>query len=293
MATGTTFRTRFAPSPTGYLHEGHAFSAHKAFSAASEAGGECLLRIEDIDQTRCRPDYEAAIYEDLHWLGFDWPSPVRRQSDHFSDYRKALSRLQKLGLTYRCFLTRKDVNELVEQKGIAVSPAGLHPFPAPESVMSEDEIQSRLARRQSFVWRLSLPACRDYLGEEYDRLSFIEEGDAPGAETGEVKARPDWLGDVVLERKDVPTSYHMAVCHDDHFQGITHVIRGVDLYHATHIHVLLQALLGYAQPIYRHHGLIMDETEKKMSKSRGSKSLRDLRGEGLNAQDLVLRWDRD
>lgn len=292
MSGGVSFRTRFAPSPTGRLHAGHAYSAYLTFATAEAEGGECLLRIEDIDQTRCRPEFDAGILEDLSWLGFDWPEPVRRQSTHIPDYQSALAELTAKGLTYRCFLTRREVEVELDRRGVEPSPAGERPFPGPAKKFSSDEIRTRVLAGESYVTRLSLAACRDYLGEAYHRLSFVETGDAPGISTGDVKACPDWLGDVVLERKDVPTSYHMAVCHDDNLQGITHVIRGADLAFATHIHVLLQALLGYAQPVYHHHGLILDEADNKLAKSRGSKSLRDLRAEGVSPADLRSRWTR-
>ena len=290
MPGGGEFRTRFAPSPTGRLHEGHAYAAFRAFSEAEKAGGDCLLRIEDIDQTRCRPEYEDGVVEDLQWLGFHWPEPVRRQSDHFSDYQSALAELSARGLTYRCFLTRREVEAELTRREVELSPAGERPFPGHSKRLSGDEAHQRIMRGESYVTRLSLSACRDYLGAAYETLAFLETGDAPGLPKGEIPAHPDWLGDVVLERKDVPTSYHMAVCHDDHLQGISHVIRGADLFYATHIHVLLQVLLGYERPVYFHHGLVLDEDETKLAKSRGSKSLRDLRAEGVTPADLRSRW---
>ena len=280
--------TRFAPSPTGRLHIGHAIAAREAFRFADDQGGKCLLRIEDIDQTRCKPDFEAGIYDDLNWLGFDWPEPVRRHSDHFDDYTRALGELREKGLVYRSFLTRKALNADLDERGIGESPAGERPYPGPGIPMSADEEEMRVGRGDSFAWRLSLSACRDYLGAAFDDLSFIEEGS--GIMAGEIKAHPEWLGDVVLARKDTPTSYHLAVTHDDALQGISHVVRGRDLYFSTHIHVLLQRLFDWPTPAYRHHGLILDTDGKKFSKSDRSRTLESLREEGVRPEQIFRDW---
>ena len=285
------FRTRFAPSPTGFLHEGHALAAMKAFCAAEEAGGECLLRIEDIDQTRCRPEFERAIYEDLSWLGFSWPEPVRRQSDHFSDYEVVLAQLKSMGLVYRSFLSRKEIAADLMASDVGLSPAGEYPYPGPLHSMSEDEEEARLDAGDAFSWRLSLARCRDYLGTEYERLSFIELWAGPDGQRGEIAASPHWLGDVILARKDTPTSYHLAVTHDDALQEITHIVRGQDLFHSTHIHVLLQRLLGWPTPEYCHHHLLFGPDGKKLSKSAGSATLRSLKDEGATADELRRRWN--
>jgi glutamyl-Q tRNA(Asp) synthetase len=277
------FVTRFAPSPTGYLHPGHAFSALTAFEAARAAGGRFLLRIEDIDATRVRPEFEAAIYEDLAWLGLDWETPVRRQSEHLADYAAALDRLVGLGVMYRCFKTRREVME-----AIAAAPhdPGEVYFGAP--LPGADEEAARLAAGQAFAWRISMARCRDLLGADWDRLSFVEEGAGPDGETGEVRARPELLGDAVLARKDVATSYHLACTHDDALQGVTHVIRGQDLFESTHLHRLLQALLGLAPPRYRHHRLVEDGTGTRLAKRTGSLSLRETRAAG-QSPDSVRR----
>jgi glutamyl-Q tRNA(Asp) synthetase len=280
--------TRFAPSPTGRLHIGHAIAAREAFRFADDQGGKCLLRIEDIDQTRCKPDFEAGIYEDLRWLGFDWPEPVRRQSDHFDDYTRALGELRDKGLVYRSFLTRKALNADLDERGIGESPAGERPYPGPVTPMSADEEEMRVGRGDSFAWRLSLSACRDYLGAAFNDLAFVEEGS--GVMAGEIKAHPEWLGDVVLARKDTPTSYHLAVTHDDALQGISHVVRGRDLYFSTHIHVLLQRLFDWPTPVYRHHGLILDTDGKKFSKSDRSRTLESLREEGVRPEQIFRDW---
>ncbi|MDB5443230.1 MAG: glu, partial [Phenylobacterium sp.] len=242
------FVTRFAPSPTGYLHRGHAFSALSAADAAREAEGRFLLRIEDIDRTRCRPEYEAAIYEDLAWLGLEWATPVRRQSDHMDDYARALRELAERGLLYRCFRTRREIAEAIE----AAPHGAMEAFRG--EALAPDEEARRVAAGEPYAWRLSLDHAARTLGG-FDGLTFIEEGEAPHGEQGVIQARPELGGDVVLARKDVGVAYHLAVVVDDAGQGISHVIRGQDLFEATHVQRLLQALLGLPTPIYRHHRL--------------------------------------
>jgi glutamyl-Q tRNA(Asp) synthetase len=272
------FVTRFAPSPTGFLHLGHAASAIRVWDAARRAGGEVLLRIEDIDQTRCRPKYTAAIYDDLAWLGFEWDEPPRVQSEHFGDYAAVVERLTGLGLTYRCFRTRREIAAEIEAAGLpAETPFTGTPLPT--------ELEAkRVAQGAPFAWRLSLEKCRAYLGADYDRLSFetLEPGAAPRTQ----KARPDIHGDINLTRKDAPTAYHVACPHDDARQGITHIIRGTDLVDAAHIHVLLQRLMGWPTPVYTHHPLVMGPDGKRLAKRFASKSLASLRQEGLTPQDV-------
>lgn len=272
-----TFVTRFAPSPTGHLHRGHGFSALTAFQAARAAGGRFLLRIEDIDATRCRPEYDAAIFEDLAWLGLSWETPVRRQSEHLTDYHAAIETLRERGLVYRCFKTRKEIDIGRAPHAPAVAYVGA-PLPA-------DEEAERLERGQAFAWRLSLAAARDALGG-FEGLTFVEEGAGPDGETGVIQARPETAGDIVLARKDVGVAYHLAVVHDDALQGISHVIRGVDLFEAAHIQRLLQALLGYATPTYRHHGLLVGPDGKRYAKRDKAQTLRELRAMGMSAADL-------
>lgn len=286
----TGFITRFAPSPTGRLHLGHAFSALTAFGAARATGGVCLLRIEDIDQTRCTPDFEAGIYTDLTWLGLDWPRPVRRQSDHFPDYARALEHLARAGLVYRCFKTRKEIAEEIDSAPHhpGEGPEGLI-YPGPDTPLSEAEEAARLARGEAYAWRLSLRACREALGARYDALVFTEEGEGPEGEHGQIAARPDLLGDVILARKDVGTSYHMACVHDDALQGVTHVIRGQDLYFATHLHRLLQVLLDLPVPVWRHHRLLTDETGRRYAKRDRSLALEALREAGATPADIRAR----
>ncbi|PHS24103.1 MAG: tRNA glutamyl-Q(34) synthetase GluQRS [Robiginitomaculum sp.] len=276
------FVTRFAPSPSGLLHKGHAYSALYAFAAAQKAGGCFILRIEDIDTTRCRAPFERAIIEDLHWLGLRWEEPVRRQSDHFDDYKCALKKLENLGVLYRCFLTRREVlSEIVR------APHGVgEVYQGPDTPMSQNEEAKWLARGEAYAWRLSLRAARDVLGPRWAQLQFIEDGTGPNGEHGKIHAQPQRLGDVVLARKDIGTSYHLAVTHDDALQGITHIIRGQDLFESTHIHVLIQALLDMPTPTYRHHRLLLDETGKRLAKRDFASTLQDFRQSGQSAVAL-------
>jgi glutamyl-Q tRNA(Asp) synthetase len=273
------FVTRFAPSPTGRLHRGHAFSALTAYEAARQAGGRFLLRIEDIDRTRCRLEYEAAIYEDLAWLGIAWESPVRRQSDHMADYGAALRELSERGLTYRCFKTRREVAEAIE----AAPHGALEVFRG--DPLAPDEERRRVEAGEAFAWRLSLAAAERTLGG-FGALSFVEDGEGPVGEHGLIAARPGLGGDVVLARKDVGVAYHLAVVHDDALQGVTHVIRGHDLFEATHVQRLLQALLGLPVPTYRHHRLLTGPDGKRFAKRDGAETLQDLRARGMTAEAM-------
>ncbi len=269
-----SFVTRFAPSPTGLLHLGHAFSALTAFDAAREANGRFLLRIEDIDQGRARPEFEAAIFEDLAWLGLAWEEPVRRQSAHMGDYAAALQSLIDRNLVYRCFRTRREVAD-----AIASAPHGeASDVFVGEALPPEDEA-TRLAAGESFAWRLSLKKARAALGPAYFTLMFEDE-------TGLVRAQPEKHGDVVLARKDFPTSYHLASVWDDALAGVTHVIRGDDLRESAHLHVLLQRLLELPTPRYQHHRLILDETGKRLAKRDEAATLRSLRESGKTPEDV-------
>lgn len=272
------FRTRFAPSPTGRLHLGHAASAFAVWDEAAAIGAEVLLRIEDIDQIRCRPEYETGILEDLAWLGLGWSGEVRRQSEHFADYEAALNQLRARGLVYRCFLTRREIAARLPA-GADPDEGGLVSHPLPP-----DEEAHRLTHHAPFAWRLSLSAAREVLGSEFDRLAYTVWADRKGLRIE--PARPERFGDVVLARKDTPTSYHLACCHDDALQGITHIIRGEDLREVTSVHTLLQALMGWPQPVYHFHPLILGPDGKKLSKRFGDKSLSDYRKEGMTADDI-------
>ena len=275
------FVTRFAPSPTGRLHKGHAFSALTAWRAAKGAGGRFLLRIEDIDPTRCRPEFEAGIYEDLAWLGLDWETPVRRQSDHLADYAAVVEALDGRGLLYRCFRTRKEILDAIGDAPHGPAEAAR---PGPHPVEEEARL---LAEGRPFAWRLSLDRAREALGGAvWDALSFIEEGSGPDGETGRIKARPETAGDVVLARKDAGTAYHLAVTHDDALQGVSHVIRGKDLFEATHIQRLIQALMDWPAPVYRHHRLLAGPDGRRYAKRDRSVTLAELRAGGLTPDRL-------
>jgi len=275
------FATRFAPSPTGRLHRGHAFSALTAWSAAKAAGGRFVLRIEDIDPTRCKPEYEAAILDDLAWLGLDWETPVRRQSEHLADYAAVIEALNAPGLLYRCFRTRKEILD-----AIGDAPHGPAEAVRPGPHAPEEEALL-LAEGRPYAWRLSLDRARETLGEAaWTTLSFIEEGVGPDGETGLIRARPETAGDVVLARKDAGTAYHLAVTHDDALQGITHVVRGLDLFEATHIQRLIQALMGWPAPVYRHHRLLTGPDGRRYAKRDQSVTLAELRAGGLTPEAL-------
>ena len=275
------FVTRFAPSPTGRLHRGHAFSALTAWTAAKAVGGRFILRIEDIDPTRCRPEFEAAIYEDLAWLGLDWEQPVRRQSEHLADYDDVVRKLDSLGLLYRCFRTRKEIMDTIGHAPHGAVEA-VRPGPHPT-----DEEAALLAEGRAFAWRLSLDRARDHLGgAAWEALSFVEEGQGPHGEQELIRARPETAGDVVVARKDAGTAYHVAVTHDDALQGVTHVIRGQDLFEASHIQVLLQRLMGWPTPTYRHHRLLTGPDGRRFAKRDGSVTLAQIRTDGATPEAL-------
>lgn len=282
------FATRFAPSPTGRLHLGHAYSAILGFEAARDRGGRFLLRIEDTDLARRRPEYEAAIYEDLAWLGLEWERPVRRQSAHLERYRAAIDRLAAQDLAYRCFLSRKEVLEAIETEGRGAldGPDGPVFFGGP---LAPEEEAARLARGEAFSWRLSIAACRAALGAEADALTFNEAGEGPAGERGLVRADIALLGDAIIGRKDTGVSYHLAAVLDDADQGITDVVRGADVFPSTHLHRLLQRLLGLPTPVYRHHRLILRPDGKRFSKSDTSVTLAEMRAKGATPAEIRAR----
>ncbi|WP_017931195.1 tRNA glutamyl-Q(34) synthetase GluQRS [Robiginitomaculum antarcticum] len=259
-------RTRFAPSPTGYLHIGHARAAFEAFDFARVMGGTCLLRIEDIDHIRCKPELTDAIYDDLSWLGFAWPQPVRLQSAHYEDYAAVIENLRKRGLIYRCFKTRREVD--------ALSSAGIYTGEA------DFDEAARLLSAAPFAWRLSMRGARHELGAGFDKLTYYESAAFNAAEPGWRAANPERFGDVILARKDIGVSYHLAVTHDDALQGISHIVRGTDLVDSTDIHVLLQVLMGWPVPDYHHHGLICDQDGEKLAKRKASTAIAELRAAG-------------
>jgi glutamyl-Q tRNA(Asp) synthetase len=268
--------TRFAPSPTGHLHLGHAYSALFAERAARAAGGRFLLRIEDIDRARCRPEFTAAIFEDLAWLGLSWEEPVRVQSEHFGDYRAALAQLEAMGLLYPCFCTRKEIAAEIAAAGGAPHGAEGPLYPGTCRRLSAHERAARLARGDDHALRLDTAKAAARAGP----LAWHDR--ARGAQ----QARPGLLGDAVLARKDTPASYHLAVTLDDHLQGVTLVTRGEDLFAATHLHRLLQALLGLATPDYHHHRLLAGADGRRFAKRDRSLTLRALREAGRGAAEV-------
>jgi glutamyl-Q tRNA(Asp) synthetase len=269
---------RFAPSPNGYLHLGHAASALLNSDLARQSGGRLLLRIEDIDTTRCRPAFEAAIYDDLAWLGLVWEMPVRRQSEHLSLYREALDRLARAHLIYPAFETRAEIAGCATER----DPDGAPRYPGRGRILSAREEARRAAAGAAPLLRLDIAAACARTGA----LTWTEQGAGPDGETGLVAAQPQAWGDVVLARKDTPVSYHLCVTIDDAVQGVSHVVRGHDLFYATAIHRLLQGLLGLPAPLYRHHALVHDAAGAKLSKSTHATSLRTLRAEGLSPADI-------
>jgi glutamyl-Q tRNA(Asp) synthetase len=264
--------TRFAPSPTGYLHLGHAHSALVGWHRARAETGRFLLRIEDIDPARCRPEFEAAILEDLGWLGLGWEQPVRRQSDHLADYQGSLDRLRGLGVLYPCFCSRKDIAAAVSAPHGPEGPI----YPGTCRALPTEMAQARQERGDPYALRLDVAKAGAMTGP----LTFQDQRE------GTVEARPETLGDVVLARRDAPASYHLCVTVDDHLQGVTMVTRGVDLFHATHIHRLLQAILDLNVPTYLHHLLLTNAAGERLSKRDGAVAIRALRQAGRSAAEV-------
>lgn len=269
--------TRFAPSPTGYLHLGHAFAAFYAADLATRSGGRFLVRIEDTDRARARAAFETAIFEDLAWLGLRWEEHVRRQSEHFDDYARALQRLQAIGCAYPCFCTRKEIEaEFAASVNAPHGPDGPL-YPGTCRALSATEREQRLARGDQHAWRIDAAKAVALIGAP---IAFEELGGGPGSERGTIAVRADSFGDFVLARKDAPASYHLAVVVDDASQGVTLVTRGNDLFAAAHVHRLLQALLELPVPQYSHHRLILDAHGKRLAKRDSSTTLRHLRADG-------------
>jgi len=277
---------RFAPSPNGYLHLGHALSALLNADMARAKTGRLLLRIEDIDTTRCRPEYEAAIYEDLTWLGIRWETPVLRQSEHYKEYRAALARLEVMGLIYPSFETRAEIAQLVAARDAQGpwprDPDGAPLYPGSARSISAAERKRRIDAEEPYALRLDMRAALRNTGD----LTWAETGTGPAGETGTITADPTAWGDVILARKETPTSYHLSVVVDDAAQSVTDVVRGCDLFHATAVHRLLQVLLDLPQPRYHHHRLVLDADGRKLSKSTQSTGLRELRAGGKSPGDI-------
>jgi glutamyl-Q tRNA(Asp) synthetase len=269
---------RFAPSPNGFLHLGHALSALLNAGRAKAAGGRLLLRIEDIDAARCRPEYETAIYEDLAWLGIAWEQPVRRQSGHYDDYRSALAKLDALGLIYPSFESRAEIARMA----VGRDPDGAPLYAGEAKLMSAAERQKRIKAGEIYALRLNMGAALARTGP----LTWQETGEGPNGETGTIAANPALWGDVILARKETPTSYHLSVVVDDAAQMVIDVVRGRDLFPSTSVHRLLQALLGLPAPRYHHHHLILGEDGTKLSKSTVATGLRELRARGVTAAQI-------
>ncbi len=273
--------TRFAPSPTGYLHLGHAYAAFNAWKRARRVDGMFLLRLEDIDPARCTPAYAATIEEDLRWLGLQWDGVPRVQSEHLDEYRLALNRLRDQGLVYPCFCTRADILREVSASAAAPhGPDGAVLYPGTCRNLTLWERQQRIAAGERFALRLDTTAALQ------PGLFFTEEGE------GRVACRPERFGDVVLSRKDAPASYHLCVTHDDALQGVTLVTRGEDLKPATDLHRLLQTLMGWKAPDYAHHRLLLDAAGRRLAKREKAATVRSLRAEGISARAIIERLDQ-
>jgi glutamyl-Q tRNA(Asp) synthetase len=276
---------RFAPSPNGYLHLGHALSALIDVEMARGLGGRFLLRIEDIDAARCRPEFETAIYEDLAWLGIAWEQPVRRQSENLDAYAQALAKLEAQGLVYPSFESRAEIARHIAQHTGAPwphDPDGSPLYPGMSKQLGAEERARRIAAGEPYALRLDMDAALKRTGA----LTWVETGADPKQDHETLMAESQMWGDVVLARKDTPTSYHLSVVVDDALQGVTHVVRGQDLYQATSVHRVLQALLELPPPLYHHHRLILDAEGHKLSKSTQATALRELRREGATPADI-------
>lgn len=273
----TVIVTRFAPSPTGLLHLGHAFAAKVARDLADGPGDRFLLRFEDIDRNRVRPEFYAGIEEDLKWLGFDWADTPLRQSERLKAYDQALDQLRELGVLYPCFCTRREIEEEVARIGAAPHGPEGPLYPGTCRHLTPAEREQRLASGQVPAWRLDAKQARQKAGP----LTFTDQ------QHGVTEVDPGLLGDVVLARKDIGNSYHLAVVVDDAHQGITHVTRGEDLLASTHVHRLLQSLLDLPEPQYLHHRLITDEKGKRLATRDKARSIRSLREAGRTPESLL------
>ncbi|MGH7006128.1 MAG: tRNA glutamyl-Q(34) synthetase GluQRS, partial [Alphaproteobacteria bacterium] len=276
---------RFAPSPTGHLHLGHAYSALLNQKMAREQGGRMLLRMEDIDRERCTHALERSMLDDLRWIGLAWEQPIRRQSEHFGHYKETLERLIRMDLVYPAFLSRSEIGrELAKGENDPGrwprDPDGAPLYPPTERQLSSRERRERIAAGRPHAWRLNMERALDHAGTS---LSWYETGSGRGRR---IAAQPQDWGDIVVARRDTPTSYHLSVVMDDALQGVTHVVRGKDLFQATSVHRLLQHILGIDPPSYHHHRLILDDAGEKLSKSRGDTALTALRQQGRTRQEI-------
>lgn len=280
---------RFAPSPNGLLHLGHAYSAIVNQRLCQEMSGAMLLRIEDIDTIRCTPELEELMLEDLKWLGFNWHTTPIRQSQNFETYADTLDTLCEAGLAYPAFMTRGEIKKAIRDKRDSgehwnFDPDGVPHYPGNERDWSSSRQENERKNVPNHTWRLNMKAALDHVG---GTLVWQETGRRPDGETGEILADPAAWGDVILARSDTPTSYHLSAVVDDARQRVTHVVRGRDLYHATSVHRLLQTLLGLPVPTYHHHDLVMGDDGRKLSKSQGDTSLRSLRLGGMTPPDIL------
>lgn len=278
----TLLTFRFAPSPNGELHLGHAYSALLNQEMAAQAGARLLLRIEDIDITRCTPEFEAGIFRDLEWLGLGWEQPVRRQSEHFDEYKAVLDRLIAEGLVYPAFMSRGEIRAFIAETGgrdWPRDPDGVPLYPPLDKALPASERKRRIAENLPFAWRLDVEAA---MARTSKNLSWTEFTDETMTATATIQAKPQAWGDVILARRDIPTSYHLAVVVDDALQGVSHVVRGRDLYAATGVQRLLQDLIGLPEPRYFHHRLILGPDGRKLSKSLKDTGLAALRQAGMS-----------
>lgn len=293
MVTRPVFR--FAPSPNGALHLGHALSATLNFDLARRTGGRFLLRIEDIDAARCTPELEAAIYDDLRWLGLHWETPVRRQSEHFADYRDVLGELVREELVYPGFMSRGEIRAYISEAGDhgrtwPRDPDGVPHYPPADRRLSARERRRRIDSGAPYAWRLDIAAALARVDQPLGWREFVDE--SLGA-TSRIEARPQEWGDIIIARKDIPTSYHLSVVLDDAIQDVTHVVRGRDLFQATSVQRLLQELLGLPEPTYFHHRLMLGEDGRKLSKSSSDTGLGALRQRGVTAEAIKAMIDVD
>ena len=278
---------RFAPSPNGYLHLGHAYSAVTSYRMAEAMGAQFLLRIEDIDQTRAREKYVSAIFEDLLWLGLRWPEPVVRQSEHLAHYERAGAQLKSLGLIYPCFCTRKQIAAAVSSKD--VDPDGAAIYSGVCKSLPKSEVVRLKAAGRRFAMRLNMERALKHIAEDFgEEVLCFSSFDVMG-ETKSVCLDPRRWGDVIVQRKEVATSYHLSVVIDDARQGVSHIVRGRDLFEATSVHRLLQLLLHLPAPYYHHHDLVLDENGAKLSKSDHATSIKSLREDGWSREDVLQR----
>ena len=277
--------TRFAPSPNGFLHVGHAYSALHCWNIAEQLGGQCLVRIEDIDRARCRPHFEDAIFEVLRWLNLSYPTPVLRQSDCFGDYENAITLLDNMGLLYPCFASRNEIIASYDNDppmGVdGVIYSGIHRH------LSPNDIADRMAQGQPYCLRLKMDKAYKMAVEKHKSTHNGADLTFTDIKYGTHKVDISQCGDIVIKRKDTPTSYHLSVVWDDARQNITHVTRGYDLWHATHIHRILQVLLDLPEPQYSHHPLVLDNDEKRHAKSRGSESILDIKNKGISGEEFL------